>query len=190
MYQNKPTPNDFPIIDLLKDRWSPRAFKNDPLTDEQLNAIFEAARWAPSAANEQPWRYFYAIQGSDSFAQFVNCLMPGNQPWAKNAGAIVFCFAKSTLNNGNPNPWALHDLGLSNSALIHQAFSMGIYSHVMGGIQKESIVQLMGAEEHLVPVVAIALGYISEPETLPEPYNEREVLPRVRKSQSDFVKKM
>lgn len=170
-----------PVIDLIRNRWSARAFSKKNITDEQILTLIEAASWAPSANNEQPWRYRYALKDSPGFQRMWECLLPGNQPWTKEAAALVLCTAKKNYSrNGQPNYYALHDAGMANAFLILQATEMGIYGHIMAGFNKEKLQETFQLEEDEAPVCIIALGFLGDPEQLEEPFRTRETTPRTR----------
>lgn len=177
-----------PVIDLIKERWSARAFSDQELSEEQLLTLVEAASWAPSSMNEQPWRYRYALRGTQDFEQMWSCLLPGNQPWAKHAAALLLCTAqKNFARNGAPNRHALHDTGMANAFLMLQATEMKIYGHIMGGYDPAKLRETYGMEEQEADVCIIALGYLGTPEQLEEPFRTREVTPRSRRAVEDFV---
>lgn len=171
-----------PVQDLIRKRWSPRAFSSDGIATEDLQTILEAASWAASANNEQPWRYFYGKNGQSGFDTIFRTLMPGNQPWAKNAAVLLVSVARKTFAaNGKPNPFAQHDVGMANAQLLLQAAALNIYGHAMGGFDKETLRQVLHLPEDQEPVCVIALGYKAPAETLEEPYLSRELAPRTRK---------
>lgn len=178
----------FPVIDLIKQRWSARAFSEKGLNEEQLLTLIEAASWAPSSMNEQPWRYRYALRGSKSFEKMWDCLLPGNQPWAANAAALVFCSAKRLFShNGQPNRYALHDTGIANGFLALQATQMGIYGHIIAGYDKEKVRSTLGLSSDEEDVCFFALGYLGDPDQLEASFRAREVAPRNRKSVEELV---
>ena len=177
-----------PVIDLIKNRWSARAFSDQNLSEEHLLTLVEAASWAPSSINEQPWRYRYGLKGTVAFDQMWECLLIGNQPWAKNAAALVLCTAKKTFaKNGNPNRHALHDTGMANAFLMLQATQMGIYGHIMAGYDPAKLRETFQLSEDEEDVCIIALGFLGSPEQLDEPFRTREVTPRSRRAVEDFV---
>jgi nitroreductase len=181
----------FPVLDLIKKRWSARSFSPKAIAPEDVKTILEAASWAASANNEQPWEYIYAHKGTAGFDTIWNCLMPGNQPWNKKAAVLIVAIARKTLAaNGNPNTYAEHDLGMANAHLLLQASAMGIYSHPMAGIDKAKLVESLKLIENQYPACIIALGYLDDAEKLEEPYKERELTPRTRKPLSEFVKEL
>lgn len=177
-----------PVIDLIKKRWSARAFSEKNLSDEQLLTLIEAASWAPSSINEQPWRYRFGQRGTDAFQRMWECLLVGNQPWAKNAAAILLCTAKKNFaKNGKTNRHALHDTGMANAFLMLQATEMGIFGHIMAGYDPEKIREAFHLEDDEVDVCLIALGYLGTPEQLEEPFKTREITPRSRRAAEEFV---
>ena len=180
----------FPVIEEIKKRWSPRAFDTKKsITRDDINTILEAASWAPSAMNEQPWRYVVALkEETEKFNAVVNCLFDANTLWAKNAAALVVSFAKLTYSsNGKTNSAALHDVGMANQNMLLQAASMDIYTHVMGGFDKEKVKEVFKTEPDMQPVVIIALGSLGNPEDLPEPLKVREIAARTRKNIEEIV---
>jgi nitroreductase len=178
-----------PVLDLIKKRWSARAFSHKSIDDPTLFTLFEAAGWAASANNEQPWRYIYAKrEDKEAFAKIVDCLMAGNQPWAKNAAVLVLCIVKTTFGVENkPNIAAIHDAGLANATLLLQATSHNIYGHMMGGYDRAKAKEKFNIPDGYEPVLILALGYLDSHETLEEPFKTREVTPRTRKELSEFV---
>lgn len=177
------------VNELIKNRWSARAFSEKEITQKELETIFEAAGWAFSAMNYQPWRYIYAHKKDEAnFQKMAECLAGGNKPWAKDASVMIMALAKKNYDNGLPNSSALHDIGAANATLILQAVSMDIYGHLMGGYDREKAIELFKINTNeYEPVVFIALGYLDSPEKLIEPFKTREVTPRSRKSISEFI---
>ncbi|MBC6988100.1 nitroreductase family protein [Hymenobacter sp. BT491] len=184
----KHTPVVYPIHELIRNRWSPRSFASYPVAPETLNQVFEAASWAASAMNEQPWRYIYAHHANtEAFGKMVECLMPGNRPWAKDAAVLILALAKTHYDNGTPNGAALHDLGLANGNLILEATALGLHGHFMGGFDRAKATELFHLTDNLQPAVMIALGYQGEIDQLDEPFRSREKAERQRKPLSEFV---
>lgn len=176
---------------LILNRWSPRSFSNKAITNDQINELFEAARWSASANNEQPWEFVYALKGNEGFAKLWDCLLAGNQPWTKNAAALVVAIKRNTFEkNGNSNPWAEHDLGMANAQLMLQATHRDIHGHMMAGFDKEKVRAMLELSKDQTPVCFIALGYLGEAEALEEPYLSREQSPRNRKPIQKFVKEL
>lgn len=176
---------------LIEKRWSPRAFTDEQIPREQLQELLEAARWAASSMNEQPWRYVYAYRGTEGFDQLWSALMAGNQPWAAKASVLLVSLAQTHfLSNGRPNAWAEHDLGMANAQLMLQAASRDLYGHMMGGFHADQVRELLQLEETIKPVCVIALGYRAEAESLEEPFRSRELAPRSRKPVAEFAREL
>lgn len=181
---------DYPIIDVLQRRWSPRAFSTKPVEKEKLLACLEAARWAASSNNEQPWSYLVATaQEPEEFAKLVSCLVPGNQIWAKQAPVLMISVMKTVFSkNGTPNRVAMHDVGAASAQLTAQAMSLGLFVHQMGGIELSKIKVVYGLPDNHEPVAGLAVGYPGDPALLPdEKLREREMTSRVRKPLDQFV---
>ncbi|GAB2791220.1 nitroreductase [Hymenobacter luteus] len=179
----KHAPTTFPVLETIRKRWSPRAFASYPVAPETLQQVFEAASWAASAMNEQPWRYIYAHHADgEAFQKMVDCLLPGNQPWAQHAPVLILALAKTHYDNGTPNGAALHDLGLANGNLILEATALGLHGHFMGGFDAAKTREAFHLPETLQPVTFIALGYLGAAEQLEEPFLSREKAPRQRKA--------
>lgn len=177
----KATQTKLEIHPLIEKRWSPRAFADKPISEEQVQELLEAARWSASSMNEQPWRYVYAFKNTPGFEKLWECLMPGNQPWAKNAAVLMAAMYKKTFSrNGRINTSAQHDLGMANAQMILQAAHRDIYAHMMGGFDKEQTKHLLELDQDIEPVCIIALGYLGDPEQLQEPYQTRELASRAR----------
>lgn len=178
----------YPVLDIIKNRWSPRSFSEKPIAAEAMHTILEAGSWAFSAINEQPWRYVVAYRGTDLFNSLFEQLLTGNQPWNKNAAALVVSISKKNFAaNAKENVSAQHDVGAANMLLTLQANSMGIYTHVMGGFKKEQTAALLELPADMEPVVVIALGYPDHADKLEEPFKTREVSPRTRKPLSEII---
>lgn len=179
----------YPVNELIKNRWSARAFSSKDIDDNTLFTLFEAAGWAPSANNEQPWRYIYAKRSDkEVFEKIVDCLMPGNKPWAKNAAVLTICVIKTTFGPENKlNVAASHDAGLANATLMLQATALNIYGHMMGGYDKAKTKEAFNIPDGYETVLVLALGYLDSPDTLEEPFKTREVTPRSRKALSEFL---
>jgi nitroreductase len=187
--QIKQAKTQYPVIDLIKNRWSARAFSKKNIDDKDLFTLFEAAHWAASSSNEQPWRYIYAKrEDKEAFEKMADCLLPGNKPWAKNAAVLILCLAKTSCGaDGRTNTVAQHDLGLANATLLLQAVSQHIYGHMMGGFDRTKTSKEFNIPEDHQPVIFLALGYLDDPNTLEEPFKTREVTPRTRKDLSEVV---
>jgi nitroreductase len=178
----------YPVLDIIKNRWSPRSFSDKKISAEELHTIIEAASWSFSAMNEQPWRYVVAKKGTPLFDSFLELLYSGNKVWNKNAAAFVLSIKKIKYTaNDQPNVNALHDIGAANILLTLQANSMGIYTHIMEGFSKEKVKSFLKLDDDLEPVVMIALGYPDKPEKLEEPFKTRELTPRSRKGLNEIL---
>ena len=185
---NKTAPALFPLHELIGKRWSPRSFSEKTISKESINTLFEAARWAPSAGNEQPWEYIYAQKGTPGFDLLWHCLAIGNQPWTQNANVLVAAIARTTFAKaGKNNHFAQHDLGMANAQLVLQAASMDVYSHIMGGFDKIKLKEVLQLSETQEPVCMIAMGYADAPDKLEEPFRSREIAERVRKPITEFT---
>jgi len=167
---------DYPVERLLLERWSPRAMSGETLSDNELNTLFEAARWAPSCFNEQPWRFLYAHRGSEHWQLFFNLLVEANQIWAKNAGALITVTSKRTFShNSKPNSTHSLDAGAAWENLALQATAMGLVAHGMAGINYDKVrVDLNIPEDYSVEMM-IAVGQPGDPSDLPEQLQEREL---------------
>jgi nitroreductase len=185
----KPADTTYPIEDLLKRRWSPRAFSERPVAPETLLRLWEAARWAASTANQQPWYFIVASkQDAAEHARLLSCLRENNQQWAMRAPVLMVSVAKLTFDaNGQANRHAFHDVGLAVANLITQATALGLAVHQMAGIYPERVREFYGIPDDFEPVAGIVLGYPGDPALLPEDLRQRELAPRVRKPLDSFV---
>ena len=178
-----------PIHDLLKQRWSPLAFSDHRVEPEKLASIIEAASWAASSYNEQPWSFIIATKDNPTeFERLLSCLAQGNQTWAKNAPVLMISVAKLHFEkDGAENRHAFHDVGQAVSNLAVQATALGLYIHQMAGFDVPKAQELYSIPEGYEAVAAIALGYGADAETLPESLQQRELAPRVRKPIESFT---
>jgi nitroreductase len=185
----KPAQTAYPIEELLRRRWSPRAFADRPVEPEKLASMFEAVRWSASCFNEQPWSFIVATRDDAvEFARLLSCLVEGNQVWVAHAPVLMVSVAwHNFVQTGKPNLHAIHDVGLATAQMILQALAMGVFMHPMAGFYPDKVRELYGVPEGYEPVAAIAAGYPGDPATLPEPLRQRELAPRVRKRQEEFV---
>ncbi|MEJ7591922.1 MAG: nitroreductase family protein [Planctomycetaceae bacterium] len=180
---------DHPIHELISKRWSPYAFAERQVSTEDLCSLFEAARWAASSYNEQPWGYVVAVkQEEDAFQTMLSCLVEGNQGWAPAAPVLAIgCTNLKFTRNGKANAAAVHDLGLASAKLTFEATARGLFVHQMIGILPDKVRELYGIPEDVQPVTGLAIGYAADPNTLPETYQERDLASRGRKPVSQFV---
>ena len=179
---------DVPIHENLTKRWSPYAMAGGPVDPAELAALFEAARWTPSSMNEQPWAFFVALQGTEAFERAVECLVEGNQPWARQVPVLVFAAYKKAFDrNGKPNVTAPYDLGAAAANLTFEATARGLYVHQMGGVLPEKIRETFEVPETHVPLTAIAIGRLGEGDEIPESVLARDDKRRGRRSTTEFV---
>lgn len=185
----KLAPVDYPIHELLRRRWSPRAFAPRSIDALDLLSIFEAARWAASSANEQPWRFLVALRDDpEEFARMLACLVPGNQRWAQNAGALVLTVAHlNSERSGKPNAYAWHDTGMALAHMLLEATSRRLAVHPMAGFDAAAARAAYSIPEEFAPVAALAIGHPASPDTLPQDLRERELAPRVRRALGQMV---
>ena len=180
---------DYPIFDLIAERWSPRALSSKAIPADTLRSILEAARWAPSCFNVQPWSYILATQENpEEHRRMAECLVPANRLWAEKAPVLMIGVASLRFaQNGQPNPHGPHDLGLATANLTLQALTMGIMVHQMGGILADKIRETYQVPRDCKPMTGIALGYPGDLNDLPEALQEKEKAPRTRKKMDTFV---
>jgi len=177
-----------PVHPLLAERWSPRGFDQaHELDDDDLTALLEAARWAPSAGNSQPWRFLVTRRGEQAHDRLFAALAPGNQAWAGAASALVLVAARAAADDGRPQPWALYDTGQAVAALVTQAQASGLSVHQMGGFDADAVRAGFGLADPLTPVVVLAVGRPGEAAVLPEPLAAREAAPRTRRPLSELL---
>ncbi len=180
---------EHPIQDFIAKRWSPYGFADRDVSEADLHSLFEAARWAASSFNEQPWSYIVATSAQEvEFARLLSCLVAANQAWAK--AAPVLALGVATLNfrrNGKPNRVAIHDLGLATGNLVAEATARGLWVHQMGGILPDRAREIYDIPEGSEAATGIAIGYAGDPEAFSEEIRIRDLAPRERKPQRDFV---
>ncbi len=185
----KSAATDHPILEHLSERWSPYAFADRPVALVDLLSLFEAARWAPSSYNEQPWRYIVARrEDPEQFGRVLSCLVEGNRVWAKDApvlalGVVSLKFAR----NAKENRAAVHDLGLATANLLAEATSRGLRVHQMIGIHPATAREAFGIPEGFEAWTGIAIGYEGDPGILPEDLGRRDLTPRERNRLDRFV---
>ena len=187
-----PRQADFPIDPLFLSRWSPRAFDGSDLPDQDLASIFEAARWAPSAFNSQPWHFLYARRGDGNWARFLSLLIPWNQSWAHSASVLVYILSDSLpltdKETGAPAPSLTHsfDAGAAWVSLALQASRMGYHAHGMSGIQHDRARSELAIPDRYRLEAACVIGRLGDPALLDEKLRAREH-PSGRKPQAEFV---
>lgn len=178
-----------PLNDLLNNRWSPRAFSGKPIEALKIVSIFEAARWSPSSANEQPWHFIVATrEDSRVYDAIVESLTEGNRRWAQSAPLLILAVAQSSYSKtGKPYRHSWYDLGQSVAHMTFQASALGLAVHQMGGFDAEKARELLAIPDASEPVIAIAVGYPELPDALPEDLRRREEAPRTRKPLEELV---
>ena len=173
---------------LLAERWSPRAFKETPVSAHDLKLILEAARWAASSGNGQPWRFLVGPKGSETHDKIYATLVGFNQLWAGKAGVLILGYAETKDSKGKPNSYALYDLGQAAVSLITQASALGLMSHSMAGFDHEAARKAFSLTEDQALGAVIAIGYQDDPSAITnEQMREREIAPRERKPLSEIA---
>ena len=180
---------DHPILQVLAERWSPYGFDDRPVSEADLCSLFEAARWAASSYNEQPWHYLVTTRESPlEFERLLTCLVEANQAWARTAPVLVLSVVSLRFaENKQDNRAAVHDLGLAAGNLSVEATARGLSVHQMIGILPDKAREVYGIPEHFEAWTAMAIGYKADPAKLPDALKERDLTPRQRKHLSKFV---
>ena len=178
-----------PIHEVLARRWSPRAFDSRPVEPEKLRSLFEAARWAASAYNAQPWYFIVAVKDDpENFQRLLGCFDQFNQDWAKNAPVIALSVASLNFESTDqPNRHAFHDVGQATASLAMQAAMLDLQIHQMGGSLPGEARKVFGIPPGYEAVAGVALGYQGDPASLPDKLRQRETAPRQRKPLTSFV---
>jgi len=185
----KPATTESPVHDLIRRRWSPRAFSEKSVSFDVLRSLFEAARWAPSSNNEQPWAFLVATKDDrENFAKMLSVLVEFNVSWAKQAPVLALAVAELAFAKNNaPNRNAQYDTGAATALLSVEATSHGLAVHQMAGFDPDKARQVFEIPAGWDAIAAIAIGYPGDPESLPQPLRDRELAPRVRKPLGKFV---
>lgn len=184
----KPAVTTYPIHDLIRTRWSPRAFTPTSLSVEELGSIMEAARWAASASNKQPWRFIVARRDeTEAFELMLKPLVEGNAMWAKDAGALILAVEVLREEDGSENAYSSHDVGQANAIITLQAEALGLRCHQMAGFDKDAARELLHIPERYAPLTYIAVGHQAPAEKLVDFLEERELAPRSRKPLEEIV---
>jgi Nitroreductase len=181
---------DHPILPVIAERWSPYAFDPRPVEREKLLSCLEAARWAPSSYNEQPWTFILAERTDKAaFAKALDCLVEGNQAWAKNVGVLLLTVVSRTFTrNGKSNAACEHDVGLAAGNMVLQATALGLQGHQMIGIVAAKVRAAYQVPDGHDPLTAIALGYPAAVTAgTTDPLAQRDVTPRGRKALAETV---
>jgi nitroreductase len=178
-----------PIHDLIAKRWSPYAFADRPVSEDDLRSLFEAARWAASSYNEQPWSYIVATKDDAAeFERLLSCLVEGNQGWANAVPVLAIgCTSLRFALNDKPNAAAVHDLGLASATLTLEATARGLCVHQMIGILPDRVRELYQVPESVQPLTGVAIGYVGDSNALPDVYRQRDFATRQRKPLAKFV---
>jgi nitroreductase len=185
----KPADTQHPIHDLIKRRWSPRAFSDQQIEAEKLHMLLEAARWAPSSNNEQPWRFIVANKDHETeWNRLLACLVEGNRKWAYRAPVLILSVASLNFqDDSTPNRHALHDTGMAVENLVLQATALGLATHQMAGFDVEKARADLKIPSGYEPVAMIAVGYPGDLAFLPDRLRERELQPRSRQPISEWT---
>jgi nitroreductase len=181
----KPATTQAPVHDIIANRWSPRAYDaSKPVSQAQIISMIEAARWAPSCFGDEPWRFIVWDKNKDvaAWEKAFDCIVPGNQGWAKDAPVFVLICAGTLFEqNQKPNRWGAYDTGAAAVSLSLQATSMGLVTHQMGGFDGEKTRAAFNIPEQFEMMSMMAVGYIADVDALPEEAKERTLAPRKRK---------
>jgi nitroreductase len=188
MALRKPAETSQPVHELIRDRWSPRAFADRPVPRDVLVSLFEAARWAASCNNSQPWRFIVATrEDAAAYETLLRCFNDRNQSWGVTAPVIMVTCADRNLPSGTPSRHNWYDTGAAVAQLTFQASTHGLVLHQAQGILPDKVRETYAVPEDFDICTGIALGYQGEPELLPDDYAKREVLPRERKPLTEIV---
>jgi nitroreductase len=180
---------DHPIQELLANRWSPYSFSDRVVSEDDLRSLFEAARWAPSSYNEQPWSYIVATRDQETdFARLLSCLVDANQAWAEAAPVLALGIARTRFaRNDKPNAAAKHDLGAASAYLTFEATARGLAVHQMIGILPDRARDLYAIPDHSEALTGLAIGTAGAGPGTPANLRERDQAPRARKPLAEFV---
>jgi len=180
----------YPVNDLSKIRWSPRAFAEKPVEKEKIRSILEAARWSPSAGNLQPWRFIIGIRKDETWQNIFESLDEGNKVWVKPVPVLVLTVGEKAYLRKNrvvQNGYYGYDTGQSVAHLTFEATNQGLFVHQMAGFDPQKAINDFNIPEDHQPLTVIALGYIADPSSLPSDLKERELAERKRKDFDEFV---
>lgn len=180
---------EYPVAELIEQRRSRRAYSTNPIEHAKVKSLFEAARWAPSSMNEQPWSYVYATRDQpDLWNKLLELLNESNRVWAINAPLLILSMARKThIRNGANNALARYDTGAANMLLSIQATQLGLNVHQMGGYDRQKAIESLNIPDDYEPIVIMAIGYPGDPDSLSENLKLREEAPRERYTQDFFV---
>jgi nitroreductase len=176
------------IHPLLRSRWSPVAFSSEPIAEDTLAALFEAARWSPSCFNSQPWRFVIGRHGTEAHARIASTLVPNNAIWAVHAYILGISVANDHFPASNkPNRWAGHDVGMASMSLAIEATARGLFIHFMAGFDSAKAIDLLAIPDQHTPMAAFALGHHGDPATLTPELLAKENKARTRKPADEVV---
>lgn len=181
----KPATTQVPIHDIIANRWSGRAYDaSKPVSQAHIISLLEAARWAPSCYGDQPWRFIVWDKNQDAAAwqQAFECIVPGNQAWAKDAPVFILICADTLFSqNQKPNRWGAYDTGAAAVSLCLQATSLGLMTHQMGGYDSEKARAAFNIPAQYETMAMLSVGYAANVDTLDEEAKAREIAPRQRR---------
>jgi nitroreductase len=189
LYMQKSADFGAPVLEVIQIRRSRRAYADQGVESEKIRSLFEAARWAPSSLNEQPWFYIYATRDQHPlWSKIFDSLKEGNKVWARYAPLLIVSLArKNFIRFDSPNPSARYDLGAANAFLSLQAAHLGLNLHQMAGFDHDLLIKNLGIPDLYEPVIVMAIGYPGDVETLPDNLKAREFAPRERYVEQEFV---
>ena len=166
---------DYEILPIFVNRWSPRSLDKTTITNDELNRLFEAARWAPSSYNSQPWRFLYATRDDEHWNDFLNLLVDANKVWAQNAGALIVILSRTTFSTGGKySPTHMFDTGSAWENMALQATEMNLVTHGMAGFDAQKARKTLNVPEEFEIPAMVAVGRKDTPEKLPEQLQEVE----------------
>jgi len=190
MIDTAPPPHEveYPVLDVIRDRWSPAIYSPRPVETEKLLSILEAARWAPSSFNEQPWSFLVARkEDPEEFERMLSCLVRGNTLWAQRAPVLMISVAKLHFSrSGAENRHAFHDTGIATGFMMLEATALGVLIHGMAGFDPAKARQVYGIPETHEAVAALGMGYPGDPADAPEELRKRQQ-PKPRRPLEQFV---
>ncbi|HEY6130222.1 MAG TPA: nitroreductase family protein [Candidatus Acidoferrum sp.] len=184
-----PAPTEYPVHEFIRERWSPRAFSEKEIAPADLRSLFEAARWAPSSSNEQPWAFIVATRDDkENFTKALQPLVEFNANWATHAYVLGFAISELAFAKNNaPNRNAQYDTGAAMAWLTVEATARGLFVHQMAGFDPETAREVFEIPAAWDAIAAFAIGHPGDPASLPQPYRDRESSPRKRKPIREFV---
>jgi nitroreductase len=177
------------ILEIIRERWSPYSFSPAQVEEFKIKAMFEAAGYAPSCNNEQPWIFVFSTQqNKEVFDNYLGFLVDSNRIWAKDAYAIIISMARMKFShNGKPNHYAFHDTGMAVANLLMQAFALDIYVHQMGGFSRDKVREYFKLNDDIEPVAMMAAGYLGDGNSLSPELLKRDEKRRPRKSVNEYT---